>query len=415
MADILCQGLSKHYAGGPPVLHPLDLKIDDGQFVVLLGPSGCGKSTMLRMIAGLEEISGGTLSIGGKVVNDLPARERNVAMVFQNYALYPHMNVYDNIAFGLRRLKRPAAEIDRRVREVAAMLNLETLLERKPRAMSGGQQQRAAIARAIIKTPSVFLFDEPLSNLDAKLRAQLRGDIKRLHQRLRTTTVYVTHDQLEAMTLADRVVLMQGGHIVQAGSPAELYRYPRTLFAAGFIGTPAMNFLSGVVERHGQQVAVRCTSQQSQRSQQSQCWVLHDERFSRLPDGLAVKLAVRPDYVRLAREQDDNRSLTSDVSVELVEILGADALLTCRHGDETLTALLPAQRLPQAGAALRLAFDEQELHVFDVKSGENLSLPAGALAPSWPDDDPHSKETKHEPGSGAGPYPPGRIVQGLGA
>jgi multiple sugar transport system ATP-binding protein len=199
-------------------LHPLDLHIGDGEFVVLLGPSGCGKSTMLRMIAGLEDISGGTLSIGGKVVNDLPARDRNVAMVFQNYALYPHMNVYDNIAFGLRRLKRPADEIDRRVREVAAMLNLDALLERKPRAMSGGQQQRAAIARAIIKTPSVFLFDEPLSNLDAKLRAQLRGDIKRLHQRLRTTTVYVTHDQLEAMTLADRVVLMQVGSIVQAGS-----------------------------------------------------------------------------------------------------------------------------------------------------------------------------------------------------
>ncbi|BEV16751.1 sn-glycerol-3-phosphate ABC transporter ATP-binding protein UgpC [Herbaspirillum sp. DW155] len=407
MADIHCQGLSKHYAGGPPVLHPLDLRIGDGEFVVLLGPSGCGKSTMLRMIAGLEEISGGTLSIGGKVVNALPARERNVAMVFQNYALYPHMNVYDNIAFGLRRLKRPADEIDRRVREVAAMLNLDALLERKPRAMSGGQQQRAAIARAIIKTPSVFLFDEPLSNLDAKLRAQLRGDIKRLHQRLRTTTVYVTHDQLEAMTLADRVILMHGGQIVQAGTPAELYRYPRTLFAAGFIGTPAMNFLSGVIERDGDTVAVRCEQQR---------WTLQGARFSRLTQAMAVKLAVRPDYVRIAgADEQQARSLTCPVSVELVEILGADALLTTRCGAQTLTALVSAQQLPQVGQRLHLAFDQQELHVFDVESGENLSLPEAALAASGHDDGPHGKETKHESGSGAGPYPPGRIVQGLGA
>ncbi|QNB08589.1 sn-glycerol-3-phosphate ABC transporter ATP-binding protein UgpC [Herbaspirillum frisingense] len=406
MADIHCQGLAKHYAGGPPVLHPLDLHIGDGEFVVLLGPSGCGKSTMLRMIAGLEDISGGTLAIGGQVVNALPARDRNVAMVFQNYALYPHMNVYDNIAFGLRRLKRPAAEIDRRVREVAAMLNLDTLLERKPRAMSGGQQQRAAIARAIIKTPSVFLFDEPLSNLDAKLRAQLRGDIKRLHQRLRTTTVYVTHDQLEAMTLADRVVLMQEGRIVQAGSPAELYRYPRNLFAAGFIGTPAMNFLSGVVQRQEQDVVIDTARQR---------WTLKGERFSRLRHGMAVKLAIRPDYVRIAGQRDTAASLTCPVSVELVEILGADALLTTRCGEETLTALVPAERLPQTGAPLTLAFDQHDLHVFDVASGENLSLPEGALPAPWHDDGPHGKETKHESGSGTGAYPPGRIVQGLGA
>ena len=406
MADIHCQGLAKHYAGGPPVLHPLDLHIGDGQFVVLLGPSGCGKSTMLRMIAGLEDISGGTLRIGGTVVNDVPARDRNVAMVFQNYALYPHMSVYDNIAFGLRRLKRPAAEIDRRVREVAALLNLEPLLERKPRAMSGGQQQRAAIARAIIKTPSVFLFDEPLSNLDAKLRAQLRGDIKRLHQRLRTTTVYVTHDQLEAMTLADRVILMQEGRIVQAGSPAELYRYPRNLFAAGFIGTPAMNFMSGTVQRQDGQLFIETATQR---------WALTGERFSRLRHAMAVKLAVRPDHVRIAGEREPAASLSCTVSVDLVEILGADALLTTRCGDQTLTALVPADRLPQPGAMLTLAFDQHELHVFDVESGENLSLPDAALTAPGPDGGPHGKETKHESGSGAGPYPPGPIVQGVGA
>ena len=251
MANIACRQLYKTYDHKTAVLQPFDLDIADGEFIVLLGPSGCGKSTLLRMIAGLEDISGGELHIGGAVVNDLPARARNVAMVFQNYALYPHMTVYDNIAFGLRRLKVPNDEIERRVREVAAILSLDTLLERKPRAMSGGQQQRTAIARAMIKTPQVFLFDEPLSNLDAKLRAQLRADIKRLHRRLRTTTLYVTHDQLEAMTLADRVVLMKGGHIEQIGTPAELYNHPRTLFAAGFIGTPAMNFIDGVIEQEG--------------------------------------------------------------------------------------------------------------------------------------------------------------------
>ncbi|KAF1042226.1 MAG: sn-glycerol-3-phosphate import ATP-binding protein UgpC [Herbaspirillum frisingense] len=407
MADIHCTGLTKNYAGGPPVLHPLDLRIGDGEFVVLLGPSGCGKSTMLRMIAGLEDISGGTLAIGGSVVNALPARERNVAMVFQNYALYPHMNVYDNIAFGLRRLKRPREEIDRRVREVAAMLNLDALLDRKPRAMSGGQQQRAAIARAIIKTPSVFLFDEPLSNLDAKLRAQLRSDIKRLHQRLRTTTVYVTHDQLEAMTLTDRVILMHDGRIVQAGAPAELYHRPRTLFAAGFIGTPAMNFLSGVVERDGDALAVRTGAHR---------WPLHGPRFSALRDGMAVKLAVRPDYVRIQDDTAGTASLCCRASVELVEILGADALVTTRCGGEQLAALIPSARLPQAGAAVTLAFDQCDLHVFDVQSGENLSLePDGASASGRDDGGPQGKETRHESRSGAGPHTPGRIVQGMGA
>ncbi|MGV5608348.1 ABC transporter ATP-binding protein, partial [Burkholderia pseudomallei] len=285
MARIVCTGLTKRYDGGAPVLHPLDLEIGDGEFIVLLGPSGCGKSTMLRMIAGLETITGGTLAIGGAVVNDLAARERNVAMVFQNYALYPHMSVYENIAFGLRRLKVPAAEIDRRVREVARVLGLDALLDRKPRAMSGGQQQRAAIARAMIKTPDVFLFDEPLSNLDAKLRAQLRGDIKRLHQRLKTTTLYVTHDQLEAMTLADRIVLMRGGRIEQLGTPAELYGCPHTVFAAGFVGTPAMNFADGVIERTAGHVALAAGGAR---------WTLAARRFAGLPDGLRVKLAIRP-------------------------------------------------------------------------------------------------------------------------
>ncbi|MEI5995755.1 sn-glycerol-3-phosphate ABC transporter ATP-binding protein UgpC [Paraburkholderia bengalensis] len=368
MANIVCKGLTKHYEGGPPVLHPLDLQIDDGEFVVLLGPSGCGKSTMLRMIAGLEGISGGDLSIGATVVNEVPARERNVAMVFQNYALYPHMNVYDNIAFGLRRLKTPKQEIDRRVREVASMLNLDTLLERKPRAMSGGQQQRAAIARAMIKTPDVFLFDEPLSNLDAKLRAQLRTDIKRLHQRLQTTTVYVTHDQLEAMTLADRVILMRGGRIEQAGTPSELYHYPRTLFAAGFIGTPAMNFLPGTIGRSSDAVSVRVLDE---------TWILSGSRFASLSAGQDVKVAIRPNYVRVADGSGQADSLKMRGVVELVEILGADALVTVDCSGERVTALVPSDSLPSIGSRVTLEMNRRDLHVFDAQSEENLTLASG--------------------------------------
>ncbi|MGH8780985.1 ABC transporter ATP-binding protein [Paraburkholderia sp.] len=372
MAQIVCKGLTKRYDSGPPVLHPLDLHIRDGEFVVLLGPSGCGKSTMLRMIAGLEDITGGELSIGDTVVNARPARERNVAMVFQNYALYPHMTVYDNIAFGLRRLKVSAAEIDRRVREVAAALSLDGMLERKPRAMSGGQQQRAAIARAMIKTPAVFLFDEPLSNLDAKLRAQLRGDIKRLHQRLKTTTVYVTHDQLEAMTLADRVILMRGGHIEQSGSPSDLYRCPHTVFAAGFIGTPAMNFLDATVGFDGGAPYVQGYEQR---------WSLAAPRFAaagiKLREGQAVKLAIRPNYLKLGGTDESNSASALRLAgrVELVELLGAEALVTFDFAGEHLAALVPANSVPAPGDMVTFRFDADDLHVFDTQSGRNVTLP----------------------------------------
>ena len=368
MAKIVCKALSKHYDSGPPVLHPLDLQIDDGEFVVLLGPSGCGKSTMLRMIAGLEGISGGELQIGEKIVNEVPARERNVAMVFQNYALYPHMSVYNNIAFGLRRLKVAETEIDERVREVASLLNLDALLDRKPRQMSGGQQQRAAIARAMIKTPSVFLFDEPLSNLDAKLRAQLRGDIKRLHRRLKTTTVYVTHDQLEAMTLADRVILMKGGHIEQAGTPSELYHSPRTLFAAGFIGTPAMNFISGVVERSSGAsggVFVRAAEQR---------WALTGRRFERLEHGQTVKLAIRPNYIRVVTRETDQDLRQIRGTVELVELLGAEALVTFDCAGERVAALIPSNAVPALNSTVMFEFREADLHVFDAQTEDNVAL-----------------------------------------
>ncbi|WP_323118995.1 ABC transporter ATP-binding protein [Burkholderia alba] len=374
MAQIICKGLTKRYDHGAPVLHPLDLAIGDGEFIVLLGPSGCGKSTMLRMVAGLEAITGGELSIGARVVNDLPPRERNVAMVFQNYALYPHMTVYDNIAFGLRRLSTPPDEIDRRVRDVAKVLNLDALLDRKPRAMSGGQQQRAAIARAMIKTPDVFLFDEPLSNLDAKLRAQLRGDIKRLHRRLRTTTLYVTHDQLEAMTLADRVVLMRDGRIEQIGAPADLYRCPHTIFAAGFIGTPAMNFIDGAIALRDAERAVVCGNAR---------WPLSERRFSTLRDGQAVKFAIRPNHLRIdtGAPPPDTAALALAGRIELVELLGAEALVTLDWDGTPFAALAPAAAAPEPGAVITFRFDERDLHLFDADTGRNVMLPDAGGGP----------------------------------
>ena len=243
MAEVSVRKVVKEYDGGVQAVKGIDLDIADHEFVVLVGPSGCGKSTTLRMIAGLEEITTGEIWIDGDVVNDVPPRDRDIAMVFQNYALYPHMSVFDNMAFGLKLRKFPKEEIKRRVDEAARILDIIPLLDRKPRALSGGQRQRVAMGRAIVRNPKVFLFDEPLSNLDAKLRVQMRTEIKKVHQTVRTTTVYVTHDQIEAMTLADRVVVMNGGIIEQVGAPQELYHNPATRFVAGFIGSPAMNFL----------------------------------------------------------------------------------------------------------------------------------------------------------------------------
>src|SRR4051794_11779224 len=247
MAQVNLRKLVKHYDETPAV-RGIDLDIADEEFVVLVGPSGCGKSTTLRMIAGLEEITSGEIWIGGDVVNDVPPRDRDIAMVFQNYALYPHMSVFDNMAFGLKLRKFPREEIRKRVDEAARILDIQMLLERKPKALSGGQRQRVAMGRAIVRNPKVFLFDEPLSNLDAKLRVQMRTEIKKVHQTVRTTTVYVTHDQIEAMTLADRVVVMNHGVIEQVGAPQELYHNPTTRFVAGFIGSPAMNFLPARVQ-----------------------------------------------------------------------------------------------------------------------------------------------------------------------
>ena len=251
MAQLQLKKIEKTYPNGFKAVHGVDLQIRDGEFMVFVGPSGCAKSTILRMIAGLESISGGELLIGNQVVNSLPPKQRGIAMVFQNYALYPHMKVYDNLAFGLKLAGTPKAEIDARVREAAKLLEMDHLLDRFPKQLSGGQAQRVAVGRAIVKRPEVFLFDEPLSNLDAKLRVKMRGEIKRLHQRLGKTMVYVTHDQIEAMTMADRIVVMHDGIIEQIGTPLELYDRPGNLFVAQFIGSPAMNVFSGVLQAEG--------------------------------------------------------------------------------------------------------------------------------------------------------------------
>lgn len=357
MANIVCSHVDKAY-GAVNVIKDFNLQIEDHEFVVFLGPSGCGKSTLLRMIAGLEEISGGEVSIAGRTVNDLEPRDRGVAMVFQNYALYPHMTIYDNIAFGLRRMKVEAAEIDNRIKAVAATLGLEPYLARKPTELSGGQQQRVAIARAMIKTPRVFLFDEPLSNLDAKLRNHMRVEIARLHQNLKTTTIYVTHDQLEAMTLADRIVLMKGGAIEQVGTPAEIYERPRTLFVAGFIGTPNMNFLDVTARADGQAWLLEGHGQRFR---------VGRERFD-IEDGQALTLGVRPSSLSVDASPEDQENTLCGVA-DLIEFHGDNALVSFRVGDKEIGALVPATSRPKRGTTMAFSVSDEDLHVFDRTTG----------------------------------------------
>ncbi len=360
MAEILCQNLNKRY-GSLEIVSDFSLKINDHEFVVFLGPSGCGKSTILRMIAGLEEITAGSLKIGGKIVNDLEPRDRGIAMVFQNYALYPHMTIRENIAFGLRRLDVPESEIDRRLGEVVSMLGLGPVISRKPTELSGGQQQRVAIARAMIKTPQVFLFDEPLSNLDAKLRAQMRYEIAKLHKALKTTTVYVTHDQMEAMTLADRIVLLNAGQIEQVGTPEEIYERPRTLFVAGFIGTPAMNFLPMSVEKKGRGG-----------------WALKGEagilsvsetRFE-LRHGQEVVLGVRPDD--LASISSKASSNTISGTCDMLEFHGSQVLVSFPLGSSRMSGFVPTKLRPVEGDTVSFKVNENVMHLFDLQDGTSL-------------------------------------------
>ena len=335
----------------------IDLDIMDKEFVVLVGPSGCGKSTTLRMIAGLEEITDGDIAIGGDVVNDVPPKDRDIAMVFQNYALYPHMNVYENMSFGLKLKRTPKDVIDQRVRQAAQILDITELLDRKPKQLSGGQRQRVAMGRAIVRDPKVFLFDEPLSNLDAKLRVSMRGEIKALHQRLKTTTIYVTHDQIEAMTMADRIVVLRDGRIVQVGTPLDLYDHPANVFVAQFIGSPAMNLLPAKLATDGGRKAA----------------VIDGGAALELPQqiggaaGQAILLGIRPEHITIGQAAD---ALPAKVSV--VEPMGAQVQIETRVAGHEVTALLNERIIPAPGSAIGLVPNRAMLHAFDAASGQRL-------------------------------------------
>jgi sn-glycerol 3-phosphate transport system ATP-binding protein len=360
MATLTIRDVRKSY-GRSEVIHGVSLDVADGEFVVIVGPSGCGKSTLLRMVAGLEEITSGTIEIGGRVVNGLEPRARDIAMVFQNYALYPHMSVFDNMAYGLRIAGVRGEELQARVGKAAAMLDLSALLDRKPRQLSGGQRQRVAMGRALVRNPAVFLFDEPLSNLDAKLRVSMRLQIKELQRSVGITSLYVTHDQVEAMTLADRLVVMNGGVAEQFDTPMTLYTKPANLFVAGFIGSPAMNMMDGEVgkDRRGITLGGGARIALPQRN---------------LPAvGTPVVLGIRPEHVSLARGKPDLA-----MKVAAVETLGADALAHCRLGngagnsDHEFVVRLPGFTQVAAGDKLPLSFDRDFVHLFDRTSGKRL-------------------------------------------
>jgi len=355
MADVRLTGVTKRF-GTTEVLKGIDLEIADGEFVVFVGPSGCGKSTLLRTIAGLEEASGGEIAIGGRRVNDLSPSDRGIAMVFQSYALYPHMTVYENMAFGLKLAKADKAEIDRRVRAAAETLNITDYLERKPKALSGGQRQRVAIGRAIVREPEVFLFDEPLSNLDAALRVRMRYEFAGLHERLKTTMVYVTHDQVEAMTLADRIVVLNGGVIEQVGAPMELYERPRNLFVAGFIGSPKMNLIPAEI------VTATAKGATVKTAQGDTLKVAVDAKGARAGD--AVTLGIRPEHIAAGGKTGAISATTT-----FAETLGHATYAYADYGDTALTIQLPGEARPQAGEALPLAIPADQAHLFDA-SGE---------------------------------------------
>jgi multiple sugar transport system ATP-binding protein len=345
----------------------VDLDIADKEFIVLVGPSGCGKSTTLRMIAGLEEITGGDIAIGGDVVNDVPPKDRDIAMVFQNYALYPHMNVYENMSFGLKLKRRPKDEIDRRVKQAAQILDITELLDRKPKQLSGGQRQRVAMGRAIVRDPKVFLFDEPLSNLDAKLRVQMRTEIKKVHQKVRTTTVYVTHDQVEAMTLADRVVVMNAGLIEQVGTPNDLYHSPATKFVAGFIGSPAMNFISCQLEQAAGALRLRLNDKLSFPVPADRT-----ARYSMHAGKPNLVLGLRPEHIMETRPHTEPNQHDFEQMIEVVEPMGMETLVYFTvNGAEVCGRVNP-----NAGAvalqSMKLRADLSNMHLIDDTTGKVL-------------------------------------------
>ena len=365
MASVRLEKIKKVYEGNVVAVHEMDLEVKDKEFVVLVGPSGCGKSTTLRMIAGLEEITAGELFIDEQRVNDVAPKDRDIAMVFQNYALYPHMSVYENMAFGLKLRKLPKHEIDERVREAASILGIEEYLDRKPKALSGGQRQRVAVGRAIVRKPKVFLFDEPLSNLDAKLRVQMRTEISKLHQRLEATMIYVTHDQTEAMTMGDQIVLMKDGFVQQIETPLEIYAKPVNKFVAGFIGSPAMNFFEGVIEKGKSLTFVE------KGGGLSLPILKKDQSRLRHHVGKELILGLRPEQIAIAGSRSAGAAKTkAKVHVEVVEPMGNETYIyfsTRKGGSQFVARVTPAKE-PPVGKPLELMFDMASAHYFDKQT-----------------------------------------------
>ncbi|MCG6204151.1 sn-glycerol-3-phosphate ABC transporter ATP-binding protein UgpC [Rhodopseudomonas sp. HC1] len=363
MAEVNLRKVVKRYDDVEAV-RGIDLDIPDKEFVVFVGPSGCGKSTTLRMIAGLEDISDGDIVIGGDVVNDVPPKDRDIAMVFQNYALYPHMTVAENMSFGLRLKKYPKAEIKKRVDEAARMLDITDLINRKPKQLSGGQRQRVAMGRAIVRNPKVFLFDEPLSNLDAQLRVQMRFEIKRVHQKVRTTTVYVTHDQVEAMTLADRVVVMNKGRIEQVGTPTELYHRPATRFVAGFIGSPAMNFIPCTLEDDAGRLQIRLSDTLAMPVPAQRA-----AHYRGLAQDKKLQLGIRPEHITDARAELPPGVAAFDALLDITEPMGMETLVYFNLNGSEVCGRVSPNAGARDGAMLRLAMDLNNMHLIDEGSG----------------------------------------------
>jgi multiple sugar transport system ATP-binding protein len=365
MAEVALRQVTKRYDDVEAV-RSIDLDIPNNEFVVLVGPSGCGKSTTLRMIAGLEEVTAGDIFIGGAVVNDLPPKDRDIAMVFQNYALYPHMTAFENMSFGLKLRKFPKDEIKKRVDHAARILDITELLDRKPKALSGGQRQRVAMGRAIVRNPKVFLFDEPLSNLDAKLRVQMRTEIKRVHQLVKTTTVYVTHDQVEAMTLADRVVVMNNGIIEQIAAPQELYHRPKTRFVAGFIGSPAMNFIRCRLEGNGAGLRVRISDAISLPVPSSRSARYHALNVKELVLGL------RPEHVTEPRRSDRDGNCEFSATLDVVEPMGMETMVFFRLDGQEICGRVDPVSAAGPGESMRLFANMDHMHLIDPQSGAVL-------------------------------------------
>ncbi len=367
MAEVTIKGVSKIYDGGVKAVDNITLDIKDREFMVLVGPSGCGKSTTLRMIAGLEEISAGTISIGNRVVNNVPPKDRDIAMVFQNYALYPHKTVYDNLAFGLKLRKFPKADIDKRVKEAADILGIHDYLNRKPKALSGGQRQRVAVGRAIVRKPEVFLFDEPLSNLDAKMRVQMRTEISKLHTRLETTMIYVTHDQIEAMTMGDRICVMKDGLIQQVDTPLNIYDHPANVFVAGFIGTPPMNIFKGELRKNDRGKYLFKTP--SMEIHLPDEWSPKIESYLDKP----IIFGIRPEDIGSERAENDPNAPLLHAKIEVMEPMGAETYLYLDTGaGSSCIARVDAHRKTKVGELLKLKLSMSNAHLFDSDTEKSI-------------------------------------------